>query len=371
MKIIIAYVSAGTGHRRAAEAIYNYFKENRPRHDLKIIDSLQKTNFIFKNLYCRGYLFLVTHALWLWHFCFWLTNHKSLRPATLAINSLVNRLNAKPFLDYLIAENPDIVISTHFLPSEIVTVLKKANKIDSRLVTVITDFGVHRYWILNGTDMYDVALPSTKELLIKEGVGEDIIKVMGIPVDSKFLAKYDKEALCAGLGLSQDKFTILISTGSSSIGHIEEIVSSLYKEVQVVTVCAGNKALYERLKKKNYPAVKVFGFIENMQELMAVSDMIIAKPGGLTISESLVMNLPPIFITAIPGQETENVRVLRDNSIGINIKDIARVRDIVMDFCDHPEKLKKMREKINELRRPFAVKELHDAVCQGSAGFAS
>jgi len=371
MKIIIAYVSAGTGHRRAAEAIYDYFKENYPGHDFKIIDALQKANFIFRNIYSRGYLFLVTHALWLWHFCFWLTSYKSLRLATQTLNSLINRLNAKAFFDFLIKENPDIIISTHFLPSEIAISLKKTRKIRSRLFTVVTDFGVHRYWVLNGTDMYAVASLSTKRQLIAEGAKEEIIKIMGIPVAPKFLNKYDKETLCAKLGLRPDKFTILISTGSSGIGQIEKIVSSLYKEVQIMAVCADNEALYERLKNKAYPGVKVFGFIENMHELMAVSDMIITKPGGLTISESLVMGLPPIFITAIPGQETENVRVLADNSIGINIRDIASVKDIVMDFREHPDKLKDMKERINRLKRPFAVKELCDAVCQGSAGPAS
>jgi UDP-N-acetylglucosamine:LPS N-acetylglucosamine transferase len=74
----------------------------------------------------------------------------------------------------------------------------------------------------------------------------------------------------------------------------------------------------------------------------------------------------PIFITAIPGQETENAKILTKKSIGINIKDAASLKDIVLDFRDHPDKLKNMKEKINELKRPFAVKELCNVICQGS-----
>ena len=280
--------------------------------------------------------------------------------------SLINRLNGKDFSNFLIRNNPDFIISTHFFPSEIAGYLKETKKINSKLLTVITDFGIHPLWICCGTDMYIVASDFSKEQLILEGIRENIIKDLGIPIDSKFLKKYEKNILCKKLALEPDKFTVLISTGSSGIGKVEEIVGSLYKEAQVLVVCAHNKILYARLKERNYPKVKVFGFIENIQELMAVSDMIITKPGGMTISESLVMGLLPVFITVIPGQETENARILAKKSIGISIKDVALVKDIVLDFREHPDKIKNMKEKINELKRPFAAKELCSVICQGS-----
>src|SRR3989338_10054823 len=110
MKIIITYASAGTGHRRAAEAIYNYFKENCPAHDLKIVDALEKTNFLFKNIYSKGYLFLANHALWLWGFSFWLTSVKAFRPVTNILIFVINRLNAKNLSKFLIKERPDFII---------------------------------------------------------------------------------------------------------------------------------------------------------------------------------------------------------------------------------------------------------------------
>ncbi len=366
MKIIITYASAGTGHRRAAEAIYNYFKENCPAHDLKIIDALEETNFIFRKLYSYGYLFLVNHALWLWHFSFWLTSIKALKPAANILVSVINRLNAKGLSKFLIKESPDFIISTHFFPPQIAAFLKRIKKLNSKLVTVITDFGIHPFWISAGTDMYIVASNLSKEQLILEGVQENIIKDFGIPIDSKFLKEYEKNILCKKFEIEPNKFTVLISTGSFAIGQVEEIVESLYKEVQILVVSAHNKILYSRLKQRNYPKVKVFGFIDNIQELMFVSDMIITKPGGLTIAESLAMGLLPIFITAIPGQETENAKILAKKSIGINIKDVASIQDIVLDFRDHPQKLRNTKEKIDELKRPFAVKELCNVICQGS-----
>lgn len=366
MKIIITYASAGTGHRRAAEALYNYFKENCPAADLKIIDALEKTNFLFKNLYSYGYPFLVNHALWLWGFIFWITSLGRLKAVNGISASFVNRLNTKKFSDFLIKEDASFIISTHFLPSEVSAYLKKSQRIKSKLITVITDFGVHPFWVSEGTDMYIVASDPSKEQLLLEGIEENIIKDFGIPIDAKFSKQYEKALLYEKFGLEPNKFTVLISTGSFGIGQIEKTVDLLYKEAQVLVVCANNKALYASLKNRNYPQIKVFGFIDNIQELMAVSDIIITKPGGLTISESLSMDLLPIFITAIPGQETENVRILARKSIGINVRDIALIKDIILDFREHPDKLESIKERIRRIKKPFAARELCNVICQGS-----
>jgi processive 1,2-diacylglycerol beta-glucosyltransferase len=101
---------------------------------------------------------------------------------------------------------------------------------------------------------------------------------------------------------------------------------------------------------------------------MSVSDMIITKPGGLTIAESMAMGLSPVFITAIPGQETENVKILGINHIGVWVKNSGQVKDIVLYFRNNPQELKSARSKIDKFKRPFAVKELCNVVCQGSIG---
>lgn len=368
MKVIVTYASAGTGHRRAAEALYDYFKEHCSAFDLGIIDALEKTNPLFKNIYGYGYPFLVNHAPWLWRFSFWVTSLKPLRTVNKVLVSLTNRLNTKSFADFLIKENADFIISTHFLPSEVSIYLKKNKKIDSKLVTVITDFGVHPFWVSEGTDIYIVASDSTKEELARQGIEEDIIKDIGIPIDLRFSNQYEKEPLHKKFGLKPNEFTILVSTGSFGIGQIQRIIDLLYREVQILVVCANNEKLYTRLKKRSYPQVKVFGFVNNMQELMAVSDIIITKPGGLTISESLAMDLLPIFITAIPGQETENVKFLAENSVGIVLENIALIKDIVLDFKVHPDKIKGIKEKISRLKKPYAAKELCNVICQSSGG---
>lgn len=370
MKIIVSYASAGAGHLKAAEAIYNYIKERSPEIDVRIVDVIDKASFLFRINYTFGYSFLVRNANFLWWLAFWITDFKPLRPFTKSITSVITQLNTKGFARFLIQENPDVIISTHFLPSQISSALRKTRKIKSRLVTIITDFTVHSFWVSPATDIYVVASGFTREQLVREGVREERIKEFGIPIDSKFLIQYDRGKLCRKLDIDENKFTVLIMTGSFGLGPLEQIVNALYRDVQILVVCAANKKLYTRLKNRNLADVRVFAFIDNPQELMAVSDIIITKPGGLTISEITAMELVPVFISAIPGQEAGNIEALKRYGIKLCASSIEGIKNMVLDFKDHRDKLKNIKENIRKVKKPDCLREIYNAVCQSSAGFA-
>jgi processive 1,2-diacylglycerol beta-glucosyltransferase len=362
MTVFIVYASVGAGHFKAAEALCNYLKKERLDLDVRLIDVLQKTNTLFRTGYAEGYSFLVNHAILLWGFAFWLTSLKALSSFIKQSVKFIDRLNAKNFINFLRQEDPDYIISTHFLPSQIAAHLVKRKKINSRIISIVTDFGVHPFWITEGVDTYIVPSGLTQEALIQEGIKAHNIKELGMPVEEKFLRKFDKNILCAKFGLAPVKFTVLIVTGSFGIGPIEEIVDLLYKDVQILAVCARNRNLYVRLRNKNYANVRVFGFVDNIEELMAVSSVIITKPGGLSISEILAMELFPIFISTIPGQEKANIEVLKKYNIGLSPKSIEELRNIILDFKENPRKLEILKKNIAYLRKPNALKEISDVI---------
>ena len=368
MKVIIAYASTGAGHFKAAEAIYFYLKENCPGIEAHLVDIFDKAS-TFSNFLCLGgYSFLVKRAPLLWRFVFGTTDSIILRKYLRKIIIGLILLNAQRFFRCIIEENPDQVVCTHFFPSLACSRLKTSGKANFRLTTVITDFTVHPLWVARGTDLYITGSKLTKEQLVQEGVAPDIIKDSGIPIHQKFLRIFEREGLCKKLGTSTDKFTVLVITGSFGIGPIEEIVQLLHKDIQLLIVCANNKKLFARLKEKNYSNVLVFGFVNNIQELMAASDLIITKPGGVTISEILAMELTPLFISIIPGQEAGNVSVLKKYGVGLKPQSTQEIRNMVLDFRDHPDKLKSMKENIKKISKPNCLKEILNVVCQGSAG---
>lgn len=363
MRVLITYVSAGAGHRRVAEAVHSYLRNNRQDLSLELVDLLPFANPFFRFCYKSGYPFLVHYASWLWGFFFWMTEFKLTRWFSRKIARIMNYFSCRKFIRYLEVENFDFIISTHFLNSELASNLKLKNKIKSKLVTVITDFGVHPFWISKGTDIYIAASRATKDKLLILGVEASKIKDSGIPFASNFIRNQNRVALASKLGIQPNMFTVLLMTGSFGLGPLEEIAQDISTVAQVLVVCANNRALFSRLQKKNLNNVKVFGFINNAEELMAVSDIIITKPGGSSIAELINMELVPIFISAIPGQERENIRILASCcAIGYAPENIKQINQLVMDFKNNSEKFQGLKNNIVAAAKPFACRELASVI---------
>jgi len=362
MRVLITYASAGAGHRRAAEAVYDYLKNNRKDLKLELVDILPFAGNFFRFCYNFGYPFLVRYVIWLWEFFFWLTEFGLTRWFSRKGALIVNYLGCRKFLTYLINEKFDFIISTHFLNSELAANLKLRNKIQAKLITVITDFGVHPFWVSNGTDLYIAASGLTKDKLLNLRIAEQKIQVSGIPFSFSFVRTQDRFQLAEKFGINPNSFTVLLMTGSFGSGPLEEIAASLSCQAQVLVVCARNKKLFSRLQKRNLENVKVFGFVNNPEELMAVSDVIITKPGGSSIAELLNMELFPIFISAIPGQEQENIRILAGYEVGCAPKNIKQIKELIIDLKNSPGRLRSLKKNIRQFAKPFACQELANVI---------
>jgi processive 1,2-diacylglycerol beta-glucosyltransferase len=196
------------------------------------------------------------------------------------------------------------------------------------------------------------------------GVEESKIKDSGIPFSPKFVKSQNRaehaqrEELAAKLEINSEMFTVLLMTGSFGLGPLEEIAASICAQAQVLVVCANNKILLNRLQKRNLNNVKVFGFIKNLPDLMTVSDVIITKPGGSSIVELINMELFPIFISAIPGQEKENIQTLATCNVGYAPENVKQIKNIVLDLKNNPAKLRELKNNIVAVAKPFACREL-------------
>jgi len=356
MKILITHASAGAGHRKAAEALYVYLRENTPHH-VTLADALDHASPLYKKFYAGSYSFLITHIPMIWGMVFALIDIALFQPFIRFFRRLVNSVNLPKFHAYLIEQQFDYIFSTHFLPNEVSAALKRQGKIGSRIVSVITDFDVHRIWLADGISVYAVACSYTKEKLKFLGVLERNVLVSGIPSDKKFSRVHDVQALKKKFGLNRDEFTVLIATGSFGIGPIEAIVHAL-KDFQLIVICGHNKKLYERLKSSAGEKVFVNGLVDNMDEMMAVADCMVTKPGGLSITEALVSQLPMVFFNAIPGQEAHNIRVLKKYGIGVGPCSVPEIVKALNELRASKDSHRTAINKLKELAKAQAVKDI-------------
>jgi processive 1,2-diacylglycerol beta-glucosyltransferase len=356
MKILVIHATAGAGHQKAAEAIY-YGLKKYTSHEVIIVDALDYSSPLFKKLYRSSYFFLISKVPWFWAFSFGMIDIPILLPLVRLIRRIYNLINVQSLHKFLKEQNFDYIFSTHFMPNEISSALKKKGLITSKVITAVTDYDVHSIWLAKNVDKFAVATDWTKEKLKKMGVPQEKIFVTGIPTIEKFSEKYNKEELRKKLGVKDNIFTVLIATGSFGIGPIEEIIGKI-RNCQVIVVCGHNKTLFNSLNAKPNEMVKVFGLVNNMDEIMNVSHAMITKPGGLSISEALVTNLPMIFFNPIPGQETNNIMVLGQYGIGVKGQSIEHIVAELNKLKDSQEFYSTSLKNIQRIARPSAVKDI-------------
>jgi len=193
-KILILYATAGIGHKKASMAIKAAFDElNIGGVEVKLEDALDHTNDFFKWTYLKAYLLMVNKLPALWGFLYYFTDNYYVDIIVSKLRRLNNWLNSKKLAAYLMTENPDIIISTHFFASEVISELKRAGRVKAKLVTVVTDYRLHSWWVADHTDMYVVAGQDAFDDLVKKwGTPPSKIKILGIPIEPIFSKKLDR-----------------------------------------------------------------------------------------------------------------------------------------------------------------------------------
>jgi len=105
-----------------------------------------------------------------------------------------------------------------------------------------------------------------------------------------------------------------------------------------------------------HPA-RVLGFVSNMHELMAVSEMVITKPGGLTSSEALAMGKPLFVLDPIPGQEAANSDFLLEHGAAAKANRVEDLPYRLEKLMGSP-KLAEMAAAAKALGKPKAASDI-------------
>lgn len=323
-KILIISVSAGSGHVRAAQALEETAKAQFPNLIVEHIDLLDYLSLPTKKIFFDSYRKLATDLPKLWGFFYNSINIPKRREQFDKLTNLLKKFEAKKGLLKKINEfEPDYIISTHFSPTDIILQHKSTLKKMPKLATVITDYGIHELWLREGVDRYFVATEKMSLAMQKRGIDKNIITVSGIPVDPKFTKKIPLVELKKQPKNSANQKNILILSGGQGTIDIEQIVESIKKSkspLHIVAVAGTNKKLFDRLKNiqiPNHINLEVLGWTDQIHTYLGLADLVITKPGGLTISEAIAMKKPIIAVQPIPGQEDKNLEHLIEEGFGV------------------------------------------------------
>ena len=222
----------------------------------------------------------------------------------------------------------------------------------------MTDYSLHEIWIFSEVDLYFVATDEMKVELVAQSRPNQEIYATGIPINAEFKKEKKSTAYCL-----PPTPCILIMGGGLGLGSIEETLQDLNNvelPLKIIVVAGQNQNLLSRLKslQKNFRhETKFLGYVENIGELMTAADLLITKPGALTMSEAFAAGLPMILHAPIPGPESQNATYAVTNGAAISAGNL-KISSIVEKILKNPAQLSEMKICAKNLAKVNAADEI-------------
>ena len=361
MKILLLTAATGGGHLRASNAVERYIRDNTG-HDVKSVDTLKAVGRFLDKTVCDSYLFMAKKVPALFGRLYKQTNKQNL------FSDLVPKLSgmfSNLLLPAIEAYHPDVIITTHPFATEMVSDLKEDGSVTAPLICILTDYGVHRAWIADYVDAYVVASDDMVPELMTFGVPKEKIYPFGIPVHDVFFDREDRSMILRDLNFDPELPTLLFMAGSFGVSNIIKLYRDLTEtnvKMQIIVITGRNRKLYEAFEKElasgaRLPTRLIY-FTDEVEKYMHASDLLVTKPGGLTVSEALACNLPMAVFDAIPGQEEDNANFLKTHDMGVRLHKGDDFAEQISSLLIEKQKLQAMRENCEEFDKSQSIPNL-------------
>lgn len=310
MKILILTGKFGMGHLAAAKALAVQ-TQNSDLHAEVTLADLYEIAFPKRNedIY-RVYASLMSNAGKLINVAYKNAVHDD-NGLPASLNPLQERI-MKRLREYLLAVNPDVVITTYSLAARLVSDCRIRYGIRTRMITCVTDVGIHNVWLNPDTELYLVAAEATKASLQERGIPAEKIAVCGIPVAQQFTPA----PVCKTHG---NPFSLLVMGGGIGLLPADKkLFWQLGKldGLQITVVCGSNRKLEKRLRAIAPANMAVYGYRNDVAQLMQSADMLLSKPGGISTFEAIHSHLPLLMFAPFLEQEHKNCNFVYQHGMG-------------------------------------------------------
>ncbi|CAG1000590.1 processive 1,2-diacylglycerol beta-glucosyltransferase [Planctomycetaceae bacterium] len=367
MKLLLISANAGAGHIRAAAALEEAARDLHPEAEIRNVDILSFTDPIYRRAYANSWLKMADNAPALWGYIYSSSDKAKAKKKQAALVRAFDRIEFRKFRKFVADFSPQVVIATHFLPGQILATSRKEMWGRFKFGCVLTDFDAHVLWAQPSFDRFFVGNEELVEILADKGMKRESITVTGIPIINAFAQPLRRQAAREKLGLRDDAPIVLCMGGGMGLGNMDTIVEAVVNQppVQVLAVAGKNAKLkrdIEALKIPRGSDLRVFGFVDNIPEMMAAADIAVSKSGGLSSSECLAMGLPMLVPNPIPGQEERNADFLAESGAAFKARGLGSFRYKLRRLLSEPELRAQMAQNAKRLGKPGAARSIIEAM---------
>lgn len=221
---------------------------------------------------------------------------------------------------HLEALAPDVVVATQMIPAALFSAVKTRHGLDVPALGVVTDFGMHDVWLQPGINGYCVPHES---IAARHGADSKAISFLaiGMPLMPTFNRLPSQREARGQLHLDLDVPVVLVLGGGLGLG-VDTLATRLLADTSQVhlLVLAGHSAsILATLNALavQYPGrIRAWGWTERVEVFLRAADVVVGKPGGLTVAEVLACGRPLLVTCCLQGQESFNVRFLEQHNVG-------------------------------------------------------
>ena len=368
-KLLITYASYGSGHKSVAEYVEDYFKEHSDNFEIKVIDVMDYASIFAK----------INQKIFNLNFKF-----RSSFPFTVGYEISDNKVVTAPYKevtkaflksklkDEILKFNPDVMISTHFFGSILMGIINKKYDTKTKIITILTDYASHAMWLKNHKreNAFIVSNEIVKQELIKYGIDEKKIYPYGIPLSSKFKKLDNLNKVKQKYKVNNNKLTCLFfGGGSMGSSFTYSYFKQLLKEhlnINIIFVAGKNEKLKKKCEKyiqeNNIKHTRILGFTRDISNLLNISDFVITKPGGLSVTEALEMKTPMILIPGNGGQENHNASFITRNKFGIRVRNQYSLAKKTSKLVRNPKLIENLYNNLKNYEENKSIEKLFKLV---------
>lgn len=381
-KVLVVHASVGSGHKSAALAIQKAFDmldaqaelesasataKGEPSHpvpyyDVEVLDILQFGRIVFNGDNTASMFTGATRPFYDITWRFILTGRLLWGGGTIWA-----RIMFPKFVEYVDKVRPDAIICTHITAANVAVSARMLLNARFPILCVPTDYEAEGLWPHRYTDLFCVANEHMAETLRARKVPEDRMQITGIPASPAFSETYDATETRRKFGLPQDKQVVLFQAGATLPrpyvhfrNSIEEILPYIHRFTKMhMVIVAGKDKDYaahmrREVEQRGLENVTVLDFVDDMAALMAASDLIVCKSGGLTVTECLCVQTPMVLMGRAYGQEKANVTMLTSTGGAFHVTTSRELLDLLAQVSKHPEITSAILTNASLIRRPHA-----------------
>ncbi len=378
--VIVMHASVGSGHRSAANAVAQALELLRESDDaellrgvpaprdlaVEVLDVLDFGRIVFDGDKTASMFTGATRPVYDLTWRYTLTGRLLWGGGT-----IWSHANFPSFTEHVRKTRPLAIVCTHITAANVAVGARMLLRDSFPVLCVPTDYEVEGMWPHLHSDLFCVANESMAETLRPRKVPENRILITGIPTRPAFRETYDKRIVREGRGLPQDKRIVLALAGAylpRPYVHFREALDRILPYLHSfgsthVVIVAGNDAEYARHLRTECEELgllnaTVLDYVEDMAALMAASDLIICKSGGLTVTECLCAQVPMVLLGKAYGQEKANVVTLTSLGAAMHVTTWRELLDTLRHIDKNPASIESMLVNASFLRRPDAALDI-------------